>query len=75
MIESLERGLWVIERVRQAGSISTKTLGALPGWDKVKAHRYLKTLEKCGWLENVSDGQPRYVLGQKVLDLAPDFRM
>lgn len=74
MIESLRKGLKVIELTRQAGSITVKTLGRLPGWDPVAAHRYLKTLESEGWLENVAEGHPKYVLGPKVMELAPDFR-
>jgi hypothetical protein len=43
----------------------------------VKASRYLNKLSSLGWLEKVNPGKgfPIYVLGRKVIDLAPEFKL
>jgi DNA-binding IclR family transcriptional regulator len=75
-MEPVERALWVVEKTRELGRISGSTLAAVPGWDRVKAHRYLTKLAQLGWLERLSTtGRPIYVLGPKVIALALDVRL
>jgi len=73
-IETLRAGLQAVELTRKAGSMTVKRLGAAQGWTPSKACRYLTELDRLGWLEQVGErGAPVYVLGRKVLELAPDF--
>lgn len=76
-MKSVAHAFFVIERTRSMGRIDGTLLSRHPGWDRVKAHRYLTKLAQLGWLERVSDRgrRPAYVLGRKVIDLAPDFRL
>ncbi len=72
--DSLEKGLWLIERTRTVGYMTGTLLASYPGWNRTAASRYLTFLATRGWLEKVNDkGNPRYVLGLKALQLTPDF--
>jgi DNA-binding IclR family transcriptional regulator len=75
-MQSVEKALFVVEKTREIGRMEGRILARLPGWDRVQACRYLKTLSRLGWLERVNDkGLPVYVLGRKVIALAPDLRI
>ncbi len=69
--------LFVMERTARGGMITAKILGMTPGWDRVRAWRYLELLSSCGWLEKVKDGKGnRYLIGPKVLGMVPSsFRI
>ena len=72
-MEPVERALWVIEKTRELGRMQGTILAQFPGWDRVKAHRYLTKLAELGWLERVNPkGHPVYILGPKVLSFALD---
>ena len=73
--DSLDKGLFVMERTRIVGSMTGTVLASYGGWNRAAASRYLTFLATRGWLERVSDtGLPKYVLGPKALQLAPgDF--
>ena len=76
-MEPVERALFVIEKTREIGRMQGSILAQIPGWDRVKAHRYLTKLAELGWLEKINPGKghPVYVLGRKVLSLSPDLRI
>jgi DNA-binding IclR family transcriptional regulator len=76
-MEPVERALYVIEKTRECGRMTGSILAKMPGWDRVKASRYLTTLARLGWLERVNPGKgfPVYVLGSKVLSLSLDIRL
>lgn len=76
-MEPVERALFVIEKTREVGRMQGSLLTQFPGWDRVKAHRYLTKLAELGWLERINPGKgfPVYVLGRKVLALSTDFRI
>lgn len=74
--DSLDKGLFVIERTRLVGYMTGVVLASYPGWNRAAASRYLTFLAMRGWMERVSDGGlPRYVLGPKALALTPDFTL
>jgi DNA-binding IclR family transcriptional regulator len=74
--ESLEKGLYVIDKTRELGRMTVAILSTAPGWNKANASRYLAFLAQSGWLERVNPkGFPVYVLGHKVLRLAPDLKL
>jgi DNA-binding IclR family transcriptional regulator len=69
-MQAVEKALFVIEKTREFGRMEGRILAKLPGWDRVSACRYLKTLSRLGWLDRVNDrGLPVYVLGRRVLGL------
>jgi len=75
VIEGVEKTLQILELAQRARSITVALLSKQPGWNKASASRYLTAICEAGWLEKVSEkGAPRYVLGRKALDLAPDLR-
>jgi DNA-binding IclR family transcriptional regulator len=76
-MEPIERALFVIEKTHEIGRMSGSLLARIPGWDRVKASRYLNKLAELGWLEKVnpSGGRPVYVLGRKLLSLVPDLKI
>lgn len=75
-MEPVERALFVIEKTHELGRMSGSILAQIPGWDRVKASRYLNKLAECGWLERVATkGRPVYVLGRKLLRLVPDLKI
>jgi DNA-binding IclR family transcriptional regulator len=76
-MEPVERAFFVVEKTHEVGRMSGAILARIPGWDKVKAHRYLTQLARLGWLEklNTEKGRPVYVLGRKLLGMAPDLRI
>lgn len=73
-MKDVERALWVIEKTHQIGRIDGSMLAQFPGWDRVKAFRYLTKLAELGWLERVAPAKAVYVLGPRVLALAPDWK-
>jgi DNA-binding IclR family transcriptional regulator len=74
-MKSVELALFVVEKTRDLGRMDGSLLARCPGWDRVKAHRYLTKLAALGWLERVNDhGYPIYVLGRKPLSFALDLR-
>ena len=74
-MKSVELAFFVIEKTRTLGRMDGVFLSRCPGWDRVKAHRYLSKLTQLGWLERVNEkGRPIYVLGGKVLNFAMDLR-
>jgi len=75
-MQSVERAFYAVEKTKSAGRMTVSMLSHAPGWDKASASRYLSFLSRIGWLERINDrGHPVYVLGPKVLDLSPDFRL
>ena len=75
-MKSVELAFFVIEKTREIGRMDGVLLSRCPGWDRVKAHRYLTKLAELGWLERVNEkGHPIYVLGRKLLTFSVDFRM
>jgi hypothetical protein len=76
-VKSVALAFFVVEKTHELGRIDGHFLSRCPGWDRVKAHRYLTKLAQFGWLERLTSekGYPTYVLGRKVLALAPDFRL
>lgn len=59
---------FVMELVRRLGALKQSTLAEQAGWDRAKAHRYLRALEHAGWLRNVAtEKRPEFTLGQRVL--------
>ena len=73
-MKDVERALWVIEKTREIGRMDAKILGRFPDWDRIKAHRYLTCLARLGWLERVGESKAIYVLGRKVMAMAPELR-
>jgi DNA-binding IclR family transcriptional regulator len=74
--DSLEKGLFVLDRTRMVGHMTGTILASYAGWNRAAASRYLTFLATWGWLERVNDGgHPRYVLGPKALALTPDFSL
>jgi DNA-binding IclR family transcriptional regulator len=74
-MQAVERALFAVEKTHKMGRMTVALLSRAPGWDKASASRYLSFLSRVGWLEKVNaSGHPVYVLGRKVLDLAPDLR-
>ena len=74
--ESLEKGLYVIEKTRELGRMTVAILALAPGWNKANASRYLSFLAQSGWVERVnSKGFPVYVLGRKALHMAVDLAL
>ncbi len=75
-MQAVEKALFVVEKTHAIGRMDGQVLAKMPGWDRVQACRYLNFLARAGWLEKVSStGRPIYVLGPKVLALAPDLRI
>ena len=75
-MQSVTQALFVIEKTREIGRMDGNILSQCPGFDRVKASRYLTFLARAGWLERISDKhRPEYVLGRKVLSMAVDFRL
>jgi DNA-binding IclR family transcriptional regulator len=72
--DSLDKGLYVIEETHKLGRMTVKVLGMRQGWDRSQASRYLRHLSDAGWLERfMSDGQPVYVLGKRLLRMIEGF--
>jgi len=74
-MKSVEFALFVLEKTRVLGRMDGVILSRCPGWDRVKAHRYLIKLSQLGWLERVNEkGHPIYVLGRQALSFSLDLR-
>lgn len=72
----MKRAFEVVELTSRLGWMTVAVLGRQPGWTKASASRYLSDIAECGWLQKVNDkGFPKYVLGRKPLNLAPDLRL
>lgn len=70
-IKPLEEGLFVLEKTRQLGRMTTAILAHAPDWNRVKAWRYLEVLARGGWLDKIERGRStEYVLGPKFLAMA-----
>jgi DNA-binding IclR family transcriptional regulator len=76
-MEPVERAFFLLERCREIGRLDGSIVARFPGWDRVKAHRYLTKLASLGYLERISEkGRvPIYVLGRKLLSFSPDMRL
>lgn len=68
-MKDVEQALFVIEKTHEIGRMTGAILAQIPGWDRVKACRYLNKLAELGWLERISGAgrRPEYVLGRKVM--------
>jgi DNA-binding IclR family transcriptional regulator len=69
-VTELANGLFVLEFCRRSLVVTAATLGETPGWDRVKAHRYLTALVRLGWLEARKGRSTTYCFGDK----AREFR-
>lgn len=75
-LESMLKGFEVLELVSRFGNITVVQVAKAKGWERAQASRYLKDLCTAGWVENVGRGRrPRYVLGNRTLNLVPDVRI
>ncbi len=79
IIQSLDKGLALLEAVEQAGvPVGLKDLASRLGWDKATIHRLLSTLERRGYLTR-QQSTKRYTLGLKIFglydSLARDFNI
>jgi len=64
-INSLARGLMILDLIHEHGSIGVTELSRLLGVNKSSAYRLLKTLEDNGYVEQVAEGG-KYTLGLKL---------
>lgn len=64
-INSLSRGLMILDIIHEHGTIGVTELGRMIGVNKSSAYRLLKTLEDNGYVEQVAEGG-KYALGLKV---------
>ncbi len=65
-INSLTRGLMILDLIHEHGQIGVTELGKYLGVNKSSAYRLLKTLEENGYVEQVAEGG-KYTLGLKLL--------
>ena len=70
-VRALERGLWVLERVSEAESITLNDLHLRTKLSRATLLRSLKTLEESGWIQAIPAGTG-YRLGPKMFG-APAF--
>jgi len=69
IIQSLDKGLVLLETVEQAGApVGLSELASRLGWDKATIHRLLATLERRGYLLRDRSTR-RYALGLKIFGL------
>lgn len=74
-LESLIKGLDVLEMAGKSGTVRGATLAKANGWSRAQASRYLNTLAERGWLKNVgTETRPVYILGHKAVGLVPEVR-
>jgi len=74
--DEIENAVWILEKVSQVGRLTGPQLAEAPGWDRVKAWRYLTKLSEIGLLEKVGGAaRPEYVLGRRLVSLLPDLRL
>lgn len=64
-INSLSRGLMILDLIHEHGTIGVTELSKLIGVNKSSAYRLLKTLEENGYVEQVAEGG-KYALGLKL---------
>ena len=64
-INSLARGLAIIDLIHEHGRLGVTELGKLLGVNKSSAYRLLKTLEEHGYVEQVAENG-KYSLGLKL---------
>jgi len=75
-MEALDNIDLVMEMVHRLGVVTQSALAEQAGWDRAKAHRYLRALEHKGWLRNVAtEKRPEYLLGQRVLAWLPEAQL
>lgn len=66
-LDSLERGLDVLDMIRSAGFVRPAALAATPGWNRPKAHRYLVVLERRGYITKAkAGGRVAYTLPERL---------
>ncbi len=70
-LKALRDGLWIIDTTRRSGFITTSMVATAPGWDRVRAWRYIQALAEIGWLERGE--RRRYYLGPVVRQFAIDW--
>ena len=74
-LESLIKGLEVLELTGKLGTVRGASLAKGKGWSRAQASRYLNTLAEQGWLKNVGSAErPVYVIGHKAISLVPEVR-
>ena len=74
-LESLDKGLDVMEMVGRMGNIRGATVAKAFGWNRPQASRYLTKLAQRGWLKNVGTSKrPVYIVGHKPMELLPEVR-
>lgn len=71
-LQTLERGLTVLEVVAEAGACTAADVMARTGFHRSIAYRLLSTLEARGYLRR--DGNGRYEIGASVLPVAAAMR-
>jgi DNA-binding IclR family transcriptional regulator len=75
-LDSLCKGLDVLEITSRLGSVRGATLVRAKGWTRAQASRYLSTLAEHGWLKNVgTEKRPTFILGHKAVNLVPEARL
>lgn len=72
-LDSLCKGLEVLELASRMGNVRCSTVAKVKGWTRAQASRYLTNLAGGGWLKNVgTETRPLYVLGHRTLKLSPE---
>ncbi|MEO7653717.1 MAG: IclR family transcriptional regulator [Bryobacteraceae bacterium] len=70
LLQSLTRGLSVLEAFRNSEELSLNELTARAGLPKTTVFRILQTLEKLGYLDGATDS--KYRLGIRILNIGRD---
>ena len=72
-LDSLCKGLEVLELASRMGNVRCSTVAKVKGWPRAQASRYLSTLAEQGWLKNVgTETRPVFILGHKAVKLSPE---
>ena len=72
-LDSLCKGLEVLELASRMGNVRCSTVAKVKGWTRAQASRYLSTLAEQGWLKNVgTETRPVFILGHKAVKLSPE---
>lgn len=72
-LDSLCKGLEVLELAGRMGTVRCTTLAKAKGWTRAQASRYLSALSEQGWLKNVgTETRPVFILGHKAVKLSPE---
>jgi DNA-binding IclR family transcriptional regulator len=67
-INSLDKGLRVLELLAEHGSMSVSQIGAALGYNRAGAHRFVSTLKDLGYVHQNEDS--KYELTFKILELS-----